>query len=703
MLNRSTTFNTISNFFESHKLLPSGKRLENLLMSSSFFFWIVLGGISLLNPTQLNLSGTNRLFYFLFLFSAFFYFKTYFKSVQPSKIEDIIWTTFTASAFMFVCLLCSDLIPNLISISTFQGVKISYHFRLGITTIFLANSLYAFKALSLYRRNSYVIWIWNLFEPLLLFSLFLVIFFPYPSHPLSICVGLSLLVLGLLIIPHLKWVAYLNLTQKLTSLLLFILQTLIAAVFLHELYEFSWLSTENNFQLPNDMSRHIFIGGVIMFILSYSSTCTLVLLFNLPTSSVTEQKIGQLDDLHKLISNTQTAEHDIQISHVLLENCISPHLAEAAWVEIYDENSIENTKETITKYISQKQAGIIKNVIKRRFELTNIETTKIKDINELLTNKEQKLIHFRSVLIIPLYFKEKKLGLLGLVKRLPRKFNRDLIKNFQSWAEHASVALLNHQYMVGALENERSQEKVKIAKEAQEKLFPTKRKWDTYPHFQFSGSCIAADDIGGDYYDIYEISTSLTAVVIADVCGHGTEAAFSANQLKGIFKALVQTVKGPGEFLYHANNALCECLERGKFVTLSILYINSDKKEIKIANAGHCPTLKFSSKEGKADFIKSKKKLFLGSIKGLEYKNFIEEIKIPYQSGDSLLLFTDGIYETTSTQKEQFGLQRLKRFLELNASMDPPRQLKKLRAEVNKFSRDTGIHDDHTCVSIKFH
>ncbi len=695
-------------FVETRYPRKTSRRLENFFLSAAFFCWFLLGILTLVgirDSITIPWPFANRVLLSLFLLSTFMYFRMYTRSTAPTKIEDLIWINFMAGAFMFVCLLGADLIPSLVypseKLQTPFSQDIINHFKTGFTAIFLANTFYSFKTLTLYRKSSYLIWLWNFFEPLLLTSLTIPIFLPEPSHPFSLGTGIVLLALGLLIVPHLKWVAYLNFSQKLIGLLLFLLLFLISGVFLHELYETSWLSESNQITITNDLTKPIFIAGAFTFISSYAATSALVLLFNLPTSSVVEQKIGEVDDFHKLISNTQTAEHESQISKILLDNCVAPHLADAAWVEIFNDDSHTDLKEFKTRNMGNDEAFTMKAIARKHKLNYHHELTKFRDVRHYLNGGQKKVTRFRSLVMIPLSFQGKPLGLIGLVKKTPRGFGRELVRNFQSWTDHASVALVNNFNMMKALEHERSQEKIKIAKEAQERLFPVPKHWENNPVIQFAGSCEAADDIGGDYYDIYKLSDQLSAVVIADVCGHGTEAAFSANQMKGIFQSLVQVAKSPSEFIFYANNALFHCLERGKFVTLSILYIDKEKQEIRIANAGHCPTLFHSKEKDEAVLLKAQKKLCLGSIEGEGYRPYLQEQTIQYQAGDSILLFTDGIYEASNFNREQFGLDRLKEFMEQHADLPPQIFLEKLKREVNSFSAVSGIHDDHTCVAIK--
>ncbi|MEJ0030635.1 MAG: PP2C family protein-serine/threonine phosphatase [Bacteroidota bacterium] len=95
--------------------------------------------------------------------------------------------------------------------------------------------------------------------------------------------------------------------------------------------------------------------------------------------------------------------------------------------------------------------------------------------------------------------------------------------------------------------------------------------------------------MGGDYYDTIRIDDHQVALIIADVSGKGTTAAFHMSQMKGIFHSLAQQDLDPKEFMQRANRALVYCLERGSFISATYFAIDTRTKKIRYARAGHCP------------------------------------------------------------------------------------------------------------------
>ena len=119
--------------------------------------------------------------------------------------------------------------------------------------------------------------------------------------------------------------------------------------------------------------------------------------------------------------------------------------------------------------------------------------------------------------------------------------------------------------MEEAFQTERYKEELKIAKNVQKSLLPQKLEQDS--EYDISAFSQSADEVGGDYYDTLRINDHEVALIIADVSGKGTTAAFHMSQMKGIFHSLAQQQLDPKEFMVRANMALKYCLERGSFIS----------------------------------------------------------------------------------------------------------------------------------------
>ncbi|HEY9116346.1 MAG TPA: PP2C family protein-serine/threonine phosphatase, partial [Roseivirga sp.] len=250
-----------------------------------------------------------------------------------------------------------------------------------------------------------------------------------------------------------------------------------------------------------------------------------------------------------------------------------------------------------------------------------------------------------------------------------------------------------------AISNERYKEELDIAKRVQRALLPEVLDHDQ--NFNIHAFTIAAAEVGGDYYDTFKLSDHRYAIVIGDVSGKGTSAAFHMSQMKGIFQSLAQMDLAADEFLYRSNKALSQCLERTSFITLTYFILDTKLKKLEFARAGHCPTLYYDKGTKKAEYFQNKG-LGLGILRNDSFRNFIHVNELAFEKDDILVLYTDGISEATNAKGEEFGFDRMKSLLEKNAHYDPVMIQKIFISKLYEFCGTKDLDDDYTMVVIKF-
>jgi len=219
--------------------------------------------------------------------------------------------------------------------------------------------------------------------------------------------------------------------------------------------------------------------------------------------------------------------------------------------------------------------------------------------------------------------------------------------------------------------------------------FPERNEFDIY------ASMIPAKEVGGDFYDFFFVDKDNLAIVIADVSGKGIPAA--------LFMVVAKTLindnssgNSPAAVFENVNKRLCENNEMGLFVTAIIGFYNIPTGRFVFVNAGHNPPLLL--KEGKNyEFIKTDPCIVLAFQEDVKYKE--EEIYLGY--GDVLFLYTDGVTEAMTHDKELFGEQRLVSVLNENKDCLPLDLLQAVKREVDIFSNGTEQADDITMMALK--
>ena len=163
-------------------------------------------------------------------------------------------------------------------------------------------------------------------------------------------------------------------------------------------------------------------------------------------------------------------------------------------------------------------------------------------------------------------------------------------------------------------------------------------------------------EIGGDLYDFMVLEDGALAVVLGDVTGHGVDAAADMAMVKFTFRSLVRRYPEPGAFLAAANEVVLEEVELGKFVTMVYLRVDPARTELICASAGH-PRPRLLRADGSVESLPVGG-LALGIVGNQTY----EEIRIPYATGDAVVLYTDGVIEARRG-RELYGTPRLDSFL----------------------------------------
>src|SRR6478752_1972983 len=171
---------------------------------------------------------------------------------------------------------------------------------------------------------------------------------------------------------------------------------------------------------------------------------------------------------------------------------------------------------------------------------------------------------------------------------------------------------------------------------------------------------VPASSVAGDFYDFLPKDGGL-GVLIADVSGHGVPAALSASMVKVAIRAQRDWADKPAQVLTGLNAILCGSLQ-GQFVTAGYLYLDPSRGSLAYAGAGHPPLLVWRAGEARVESMEENG-LMLGIFPEGAYKSLTATLN----SGDRFILYTDGITEAPSPSGEEFGMERLKDFLQQNS------------------------------------
>ncbi len=247
-------------------------------------------------------------------------------------------------------------------------------------------------------------------------------------------------------------------------------------------------------------------------------------------------------------------------------------------------------------------------------------------------------------------------------------------------------------------EKERMEEDLRVARNIQMSLLP--QEYVEVEGLKIAAVCLPANEMGGDYYDLLPLANDRLGVLIADVSGKGTSAALYMAELKGLILSLSRNHASPKDLLSELNEILAPNLDRRSFVTMTYAVIDSKKRTLRVARAGHNPLIHFDGRTGQTRLL-SPPGLALGFDSGDRFRAIIEEVEMPLVPGDSFLFFTDGISEAMNGSAELFGEGRLASILKEANQLSSDELKERILREVRMFAAGESPHDDMTLVIVK--
>lgn len=635
----------------------------------------------------------------LFILSVFFYYNS-----RLEKLREIDFIDLLTSLFI------TGLVTNTIALIVYAAMELSsnyleahhqerwlnllYHVNIGLLIIFLSKAFFYWKKLIMHQKTHRLQRLWAVYEYLLLISLLFNFFELDFDHPLFLFVLGVLILLALNLSFNFKWVVYLNAKEKWQSILLLSFITLFAIFFFQTVIRHS-----NHPYLTTDLNHSVYIIAMFAFVIFYTIFSMLVMVFNLPTTSVFEKKLEEIISFQKLSQSLQAGEQEAQVYEILLDSAVNTASADAAWLEITDENNEQVA--FLHKGVDKEEISKLKRIIKRHNTRRIIDATFARNQEHDPLLEDLNEYGFKSMLTQKLVAHDHQLGNLTLLKNVKDGFDDDKKVLIKTFVRQASISIENFRLLAKTIEAERYKEEIKIARTVQKSLLPLQKELTVSDKMEVAAFSDSAQDVGGDYYDVYPIDKDRVMVIVGDVSGKGTNAAFNMAQMKGVFHSLAQFGLRTERFLYYANNALTNCLDRASFITVTILLIDNQAQKIEFARAGHCPTLYYHHKAKEVKYYQGKG-MGLGIMRNKLFSDYIEMQTLNYEMGDMLLLYTDGIIEAMNKEKEEYGYERLQDLVLANSHLSPNEINDKIITDLNHFSRGMPVHDDHTALLIRF-
>jgi serine phosphatase RsbU (regulator of sigma subunit)/predicted ester cyclase len=225
----------------------------------------------------------------------------------------------------------------------------------------------------------------------------------------------------------------------------------------------------------------------------------------------------------------------------------------------------------------------------------------------------------------------------------------------EEWGGGSGLSELRRQSLEQQkIERERVEQELRVARSIQQaslpKEVPTLEGWQISPYYQ------PAREVGGDFYDYFELDDGRLGLVVGDATGKGIPAALVAEATSNMLRAIAQALgsSSPGEVLARVNDTLLARIPPNMFVTCFYCILDPKSASLSYANAGHdLPYLHRGG--GDAEELRARG-MPLGLMPGMVY----EEKETIVEAGEAALFYSDGLVEAHNPQGEMFGFPRLR-------------------------------------------
>ena len=298
-------------------------------------------------------------------------------------------------------------------------------------------------------------------------------------------------------------------------------------------------------------------------------------------------------------------------------------------------------------------------------------------------------------LVAPLVSQGELVGVLNLGPRLSgQEYSSDDRKLLDSLAAQAAPALqvaqLVRRQEAEARSRERIEQELRVATLIQQnflpKSLPDKPGWRVAAHYR------PAREVGGDFYDFLDLADGRLGIVIGDVTDKGVPAAMVMAATRSVLRASAQRMVSPGLVLERVNDLMCPDMPPKMFVTCLYGVLDLKSGRLVFANAGHnLPYVRTNA--GTVELRATG--MPLGLIPGIEY----EETEAVLETGQSMLLHSDGVAEAHGDGREMFGFPRLMDVVGSRRGSGDP--IGRVLAELDRFTPDGWEQeDDITLVTL---
>ena len=297
----------------------------------------------------------------------------------------------------------------------------------------------------------------------------------------------------------------------------------------------------------------------------------------------------------------------------------------------------------------------------------------------------------RAEVAVPLILQDRVIGVMDLESDRVGYFTDDHVRTLSLLAPQVASSVENARlYNEVALRERRLEDDLEAARELQRVLLP-----DADPEIEGMEASVRlrpAREISGDIYEVYEHRDNQTVIAFGDVSGKGAAAALFGGLMSGLLRTLAPRHRRPAALLRALNDALILRKVEARYATLTVLLWDPETRQIVMANAGAIPPMICRGNEILKVRVEG---VPVGLLEAREY----EEVTFQAASGDTIVLYSDGITDHVNLAGNEFGRGRLAQLVRSSCRLTAAQMIGSIFAELDKFN--TTAFDDQTVFVMK--
>ena len=661
-----------------------------LLLPLLVFFIVYIGDtVFKINTGVVDILGWLREILLLGAIAGLVPFISSAKVLNPGKTtKKFRVLLFTVVAFFVVSLVHKFLfVPIFGTLTGYALIAISYSF-LSIIGLIQIRDLIYFKR----RKNTGRVF------ALLIISISLV----------SIYGGLSdkdFQQLGVVVLPliflavfnsfRVSWIAYLSKKQK--YLILLVCMIIVAGAIP------LWFQVKASALFEYSYSVEIFVHLATGSISIYTLFGMVGLLLHLPTATLFDRKIRDIESLQSLSRAVSSVLNVDKLTEMISEFTAEYSNSQFSWLVLRETDDdafylmsshglTDEQKDNMNFRIDEGTSGLI---------FKSGEPLISQDVAREESTKHLKAWNaaIKSLIGYPLISEAGVIGILYAGMNEEYGYDNEDIDLLGAFSNHIVIALENAKLVEGSIEKERLEHELRLAHEVQLNLLP--KGVPVLPDdIDIAAASMPANEVGGDYFDFIEIDENRIGLVIGDVSGKGTSAAFYMAEIKGMIQAYSRIYDSPCKILCDVNRALWGNMDRRSFISLTYAIVDTKKHKMKFSRAGHMPVLHYYEKENEWS-EQAPKGIGLGLDEGDIFEKVIEEVEIKLKSDELYFFYTDGASDAMNNGQEEFGEENLKKSLSKYYHLSCEEIKANLINDIWNHIGNQDVHDDITMIIMK--